>query len=190
MIRVNIKDLQGEIKASAKFETMEIVAAWVMEQEAVRAWGRDQRWVVGGSEDTSNALSSQEIVVSPEWTDPDNVVHPAVTRTDYLMPKEYTIEFVDASEEDKAERIAAYQKQKDAECDAAVNAILAPSEPVTHIMLALFDIYTVAVDDTSTPEEKAAAKSNLQQYLGIMGQIQTLRAARDADVAAYIASQQ
>jgi hypothetical protein len=101
----------------------------------------------------------------------------------------YTVVITDLSDQLRLADIQAYCAQRSTQCEAAVTALLAPAQDVTHLMLAVYDIY-VALDlaGGQTQAEIDAAKLRLDGMVTLMGQIQALRSARDADIAAYTAA--
>ncbi len=62
-----------------------------------------------------------------------------------ITPATYEVVEEDMTEELRLADIAAYTATREAQAEAAIQAILAPSEDVTHLMLAIYDIY-IALD--------------------------------------------
>lgn len=191
MIKVEFTRTNGS-SGAARFATPELAQEWIDARIADNSFGRPVRWVreEAEGEDLNDAIETRVIQEPRMSVDEDNQPVEIMTDvTEYKMAADYSVAISDASEEYKQEQILKFQIQKDRECDDAVKALLAPSEDVTHIMYALYDFFVVLnIDGTSSAEDINASKANLVGMKNLMGQIQMLRATRDADVQAYIDS--
>jgi hypothetical protein len=179
MKKVIIKNKAGIQTHSAQLENP---AEWISNQVERNSWGLAEREVeesLCSGEEKASALSSRT------ETDLDGV-----ERTYYTLPATYTIEITDISDEVKQQAIDSWITERNNQCDKDIELLLNPMEDVTHLMLAMFEIYTATnISGTNTPEEIAAAKANLASYLDMLAQVQALRYERDNDISAYLLTQ-
>jgi hypothetical protein len=104
-------------------------------------------------------------------------------------PGTYTVNTIDITSQVQQAKIDAQVAQFNAACDAQVNAILAPMEAPTYLMLAIYDVCVASnASGTETYSDIVAAKERIQTYKNLMNQVQQLRAQRDQQIANYLAS--
>lgn len=180
MIRVIIRNKKcgPEVNWDRDFNNRSEADAWI--EANAHLFGQPERWIESGQESQDDEILETKEV--------DGSLGEG-NKTLYRVSADFTVSFEDISEEHKQALIAEYTQGRDKECDLAVKALLAPSEDVTHIMFALYDFFVVMnIDGTSTQQDIDASKASLTGMKNLMGQIQMLRATRDADVQAYIDS--
>jgi hypothetical protein len=148
----------------------------------VRLLNGDIRWKdTLLEEELAQIVQEEEIEIVPAQPGQD-----AVYRTEAVLNATYTIEIEDITQEIKERDFQNYSKQKMQETESAIFALLSPMDNVTHLMLALFDMYIATnISGTQSEEEITNAKQKLTGYLQLMQQIQGMREARDADIEAY-----
>lgn len=108
MLKVKIKNKANEVTHEGQFTTQPEVDAWIVQCEAVQAWGKSERWI----QDTHmNPLSAEEkakakanrVVKGPMGED----------ITEYQFEAEYKIDIKDITSEIKAEKDKKDKKDKD-----------------------------------------------------------------------------
>lgn len=98
MVLVQIKK-QNQVTNKGLFDTEDDANAWISQEIANGSFGKPDRWV---AEESLEAVDERQVLVSPkidETLDDDgNVVSeaiPAVYRTEYLLPAEFSVEKID-----------------------------------------------------------------------------------------------
>lgn len=126
-------------------------------------------------------------VVTNEWTSAvfgDDHYSPS-----FGLPGTYTLVTTDITEEIRNTEIAKRISEIEAETESKVQAILAPMEKPTYLMLALHDVCVASnASGTETQSNIIASKSRIHLYKAVMFQIQELRSERDKKVSDYIKS--
>lgn len=113
MIRVEVKNrISQELITRAQFNTQQEVDSWIEDCKKSECFGKNERWIREGEESISNAIESRIIEIYPaqeEILDEDmNIIQEAreaITRTEYKLAAEYTIEQLDISAQINQERI-------------------------------------------------------------------------------------
>ena len=100
MIKIIVKNNANVIMFDPIFETQDLADAWLNRMLSARVFGKPERWVREGEEDTSNALETLEVedLAATE-------TEPAITHIEYRLPAEYTIEQEDVSAQVEQEEI-------------------------------------------------------------------------------------
>lgn len=142
-------------------------------------------------------VETETLVMQPEHGNPERQ-EPATTELGepifdsdgnpvmVTIPAEYEIVEEDMTAELAENAKAEFAAQKSAECEAAIQALLGNTSDVTHLMLALYNVYVAAnISGEQAEGEIEAAKAQLQSYLALMQEVQALRLARDEAVEGY-----
>lgn len=135
MIQVIVKNLQNEVVASAKFQSLELAEQWVTEQTAnqsVCLWGnlaRTEEVLVGINEETGEQIFEQ---------------------IDY--PQEFTVEYIDLGDEHAWQEIREKRNNLLQECDWTQLA----DSPLSEQVKAQYVVYRQLLRDITeaiSPEE-------------------------------------
>ena len=100
MIKLTVKNKEDVITFAPIFETQELADVWLATMLAAKVFGKPERWVREGEENTSNALETLEVedLAATE-------TEPAITHIEYRLPAEYTIEIIDVTSQVEQEEI-------------------------------------------------------------------------------------
>jgi hypothetical protein len=138
------------------------------------AWGLERR-------EKLESLCSQEEIDSQESSRVDERGHVYLT-----LPPTYHVVVTNIDQEIREKSIADFRDQKIKETDVEIAALLGGADDTTHLMMAIYNLYIATnVSGSQTQQEITAAKAVLSNYLVVMGRIQEMRAARDAEIDAY-----
>lgn len=107
MLKVKIKNKANEVTHEGQFASQSEVDAWVVQCEAVQAWGKPERWV---TDSPMNPLSDAEKAKAKEVRVREELGKPI---TEYRFEAEYTIDVKDISAEVKAEKDKKKKKEDD-----------------------------------------------------------------------------
>lgn len=108
MLKVKIKNKANEVTHEGQFTSQSEVDAWIVQCEAVQAWGKPERWV----QDTPmKPLSAEEKAKSKANRKVKGPTGEDIT--EYQFEAEYKIETKDIISEVKAEKDKKDKKEKD-----------------------------------------------------------------------------
>lgn len=105
MIKVVVKNLQGQVTHGAQFKTQAEIDAWKAQNEALKAFGKPERWVFEDmlsfeGEDPTKAIATEQ------------VGGPDEEKTRYKFAAEYTFEQSDITAEIAAQKAIEYRLAK------------------------------------------------------------------------------
>lgn len=108
MRKVQIKNKANEVTHEGQFASQSEVDAWIVQCEAVQAWGKSERWI----QDTPmNPLSAEEKTKAKANRKVKGPTGEDIT--EYQFEAEYQIDIKDITSEIKAEKDKKDKKEKD-----------------------------------------------------------------------------
>jgi len=153
MIKVDIKNLSNVVVWTAWCNDDAAADAWLAKAEAQRWFGKPDRWVRQGDEDTSGALETREVeVYAAEGVDP-------IVVTEYHLPTEYTVERSDVTNEHNMATLRARRRELLLECDWTQ----LPDSPLSPEEKAEWAAYRQALRDLPAQEGLDPANPNWPQ---------------------------
>lgn len=108
MIKVQIKNKANEVTHEGQFKTQGEVDAWVVQCEAVQAWGKPERWV---QDSPMKPLSAEEKTKAKANRKVKGPLGEDIT--EYQFEAEYVIDVKDITAEIDAEKAKKTKKDKD-----------------------------------------------------------------------------
>lgn len=114
MIRVDVKNLAGEVKFGGRFESEVLADAWISATGPTGQWGKPDRWVLeeaATEEDLARATETRQVETA------------GGVKTECHIPADFTVEKVDITAEATLEAALALRQQKEEIGDRVIRMV-------------------------------------------------------------------